>query len=338
MNRVAAAGVFFLFLIVAVAEPVTTDKPLLVTVQKMADALGIIDPDSGKLVSQISVGRKPHEFAISKDGKLALVTNYGADTYTETHLGGNTVTLIDLVNRKPLANIDLADHHRPHGIERGRSGLFYITTEMPATLLVVDANKRKILHAIPLLGKLTHMVQVSEDERRAWTADAGSGSVTEVDLSAHKSVRKIEIGGVPMGFALTREEKTLYASTRTANRIAVIDTGSGTVQRQIEVPGEPARLLLTADGKYLITSLIIGGEAAVIDTATQKELRRVPCGKRPEGLTFAPDGQSFYVSAQMENNVYRFSIPDLKPMGVIAVPGKPDPLTFWTPGTGPAGH
>ena len=65
---------------------------------------------------------------------------------------------------------------------RGRSGRFYVTTDMPAALLVVDADKRAVVARYPLDQKLPHMVVVTADERRALVANAGSGTVSVVPV------------------------------------------------------------------------------------------------------------------------------------------------------------
>lgn len=302
----------------------------LLMIHKLDDSFGFYDAASGKLEAKVATGKKPHEFALSADRRFAYVTNYGADTYTETQPGGNTLTIIDLRERRAVGEISLGAYTRPHGIERGKSGRFYVTTDFPAAILVVDGAKRKVLHAIPITGKLPHMLQLSADERQAWTADAGSGTVTVVDLNARRVRTQFEVGGVPMGLALTPDEKTLFVATRTANMVVAVDAVTNRVRRNIGVPGMPVRMVYVPDLQRLFVTLIDSGEVAALNARTLLEVKRVPAGARAEGILADPRGGFLYVSAQGENRVVRFSVPDLERVQIIETAAKPDPLFLLT--------
>lgn len=299
---------------------------LLLTVHKRADSLGIYDLTSGQSLASVPTGAKPHEFALTADRRYAFVTDYGVDTYTSPDPGGNTITILDLQSRQPAAKIDLGNYRRPHGIERGRGGNFFVSTEKPAALLVIDARRRQVKTAIPLPGSLPHMIAVSADESRVWTADAGSGTVTAMDIRTKKQLAQIDVGGVPMGLALARDEKRLYCATRTANTVAVIDAVTNRLRRQIGIPGQPARLALSPDGLTLYASLYESGEVAAIDTRTELEVRRAKAGTAAEGLSIHPNGQSLFVSAQGDNRILQFSLPDLEPLSTIETAARPDPI------------
>ena len=317
-----------ILLLAALCVTMAAQEKLLV-VHKLDDSFGIYDATSGQLETRIPVGRKPHEFALSSDEKTAFVTNYGVDTWNTTDPGGNTITVIDLLARKAVGEIDLGEFRRPHGIERGTSGRLYVTTDFPAALHVIDAKKRKILHTIKLTSKLPHMVCVSSDERKAWTADAGSGTVTLIDLYYRRQSNTFEVGGVPMGVALSGDEKRLFATTQSGNEIIWIDAVANTIRRRLGVPGGPARVKLSPDGKRLFASLIVSGELAVLDPQAFLEVKRVAVGQRVEGMTLDPAGAHLYISAQADSHIIKLSIPSLEKVLVIDATGKPDPLRIW---------
>ncbi len=301
----------------------------LLVVHKLDDSFGIYDATTGRLETKIPVGRKPHEFVLSGDEKTAFVTNYGVDTWNTTDPGGNTITVIDLLARKATGEIGLGEFRRPHGIERGASGRLYVTTDLPAALHIIDGKKRKVLYSIKLTSKLPHMVCVSSDERKAWTADAGSGTVTLIDLSYRRQFNTFTVGGVPMGVALSADEKRLFATTQTGNEVIWIDAVANTVRRRLGVAGGPARLRLSPDGSRLYASLITSGEVAVLDPQGFLEVKRVPAGQRVEGMTIDPAGEHLYVSAQGDNHILKLALPSLERVLVIEAAGKPDPLHVW---------
>lgn len=315
-----------IFALLAALPALAPAQELLLTVQKLADSVGFYDSVSGRPVVNIPVGVKPHEFNVSADRRWLFVTMYGLDTYTQTEPGGNSIVVIDLKSRKVAGEVSTGEYRRPHGIERGKSGLFYITTEVPAAVHIFDGAKRKILHSIPITGKQPHMLVVSEDETTAWTADSGSGTVSIVSLSEKRQTGQIQTGGVPMGLALTRDEKRLYMVGRSDDKLTEIDTAARKVTRQLHVPGQPVRLAFTPDESSLLASLIGSGELVAIDHRQWKEVRRVKVGARCEGMMLAPDGKSIYVAAQADNTIHRFLLPGLEHDLAIATAAKPDPI------------
>lgn len=299
---------------------------LLLTVHKRADSFGIYDLGTGKPVVNIPTGVKPHEFALTADHRYAFVTDYGVDTYTTSDQGGNTITIIDLKSRQVAGKIDLGQYHRPHGIERARSGLMYVSTEKPSALLAIDPRRRIVRNAIPLPGSLPHMIVISADETKLWTADAGSGTVTVMDIRTKKQLAQIEVGGVPMGLAVSKDEKRVYCATRSGNTVAIIDGVANRLRRQVGVPGEPVRALLSPDGANLFVSLISSGEVAVIDTRTELEVRRVKAGAAAEGLALHPKGSSLFVSAQGDNRIVELELPSLQLIRSFETAARPDPI------------
>ena len=85
-------------------------QPSLIVLNKEDAALVIVDPATRKVVGRVPTGESPHEVAVSPDGKLAFVANYGAQT------PGQTISIIDLAARKEQRRLDLGSLRRPHGI------------------------------------------------------------------------------------------------------------------------------------------------------------------------------------------------------------------------------
>ena len=315
-----------MLLLIAMAAGAPAAPAQVLILHKGDDSLGVYDAASGKLEAKIPTGARPHEFAVTPDERYAFVSNYGVDSWTEDKQGGNTLTVIDLAARKPDGEIVLGQYHRPHGIHLGRSGRLYVTCDFPPSLVVVDSRKRRLLHAIPVSGKLPHMVAVTADERQAWTADAGSGTVSVVDLRNRRQRGSIDVGGVPMGIALTPDEKTLLVGTRTNNMVAVVDAVTNTVKRKLGVAGQPSRVVVSPDGQRAYVSLIESGEVAVIDLATLLETKRAAVGRHAEGIRLDPAGNTLFVSAQGDNRTVRFRLPSLEVITVFETAAKPDPV------------
>jgi YVTN family beta-propeller protein len=306
------------------------EKPVLLVGHKWSNSAGFYDAATGKLETSVPVGRRPHELAVSHDGRRAYFTLYGIDLYTETTEGGRSVAVVDVPGRKKLGEIDLGKYRRPHGIEVGhKSGRLYVTCDLPAALLVLDPGEMRVAEAIELSDpkSLCHMVVISEDERTAYVANCGTSDVAVVDLESRKETARIPVGGVPMGMSLSRDGKTLWATTRVTNSLAVVDTTTNKITRIIEITGQPVRTALSPDGSRLLTTLIDSGEVAEVDTRTQTLLRRLPIGKRVEGLTIDPTGTFGFASAQADDKIVKFHLADWRPVLEIKTEKRPDPLT-----------
>jgi YVTN family beta-propeller protein len=310
-------------------------QEVMVVVEKHADAVSYYETDTGKHLETIKVGTRPHEIALSLDRRLAYVTNYGVERWTQTEAGGNTISVIDLHQARVVGEIDLGKFHRPHGIEMSRTGRLYVVADFPPALLVIDPKAKKILREIPLgqsspQQPLPHMVTVTGDERKAYTADAGAGTVTVVSLAEGKAVKHISIGGVPMGLALSKDERRLYAVNRAENHVLLIDTAKNEVVQRVNVPGQPVRCHLTPDEKHLIVTLIESGEAAVLTADTLREVKRLRVGANAEGIGLDPAGRFLYASAQGDNKVVKYSLRDWRPVLEIKTAARPDPTVFFT--------
>ncbi len=298
----------------------------LLILHKGGESLGFYDAATGKTKAVVPVGTVPHEMVLSADHRLAYVTNYGVATWTDKTPGGNTVSIVDLVRREKTGEIALGDCRRPHGIARGRSGRLYVTVDTPGSLLALDPESRTVVSQVDLGQLAPHMVAVSEDETKAWTANAGAGTVTAVRFGASATLRQIPVGGVPMGLALSADGLQLFVATRGGNEVVVIDTDTGTVVDRIHVEGSPARLRFSKAGKQLIVSLLESGEVAVLDLWSKQEVQRFKVGAHAEGMGLDSAGRFGYVSAQGDDKVIRFSLSDWKSTLTIPTASRPDPI------------
>jgi YVTN family beta-propeller protein len=298
----------------------------LLVVHKWADSLGVYSSETGEKLASIPVGRIPHELVLNPDRTLAYVTEYGVRSYTDESKGGNTIAIVDLTTLRQIGAIDLGRYHRPHGILMGDSGKLYVTVDFPPALLVVDPEKKLVASSFELDQSLPHMVSVLSDESRAYTANTGSGTVSVIDLSRGQVISDISIGGAPMGFSLTGDDRVLFASNRTGEGIAVIDTAQNRVTKMIRVEGQPARLLLINNDGLLLASLHEAGDVAVIDTTTFEVVERFDAGAAVEGMNADESAGFGYVSAQGDDKVVKFSLKNWQVLMYIETEARPDPI------------
>jgi len=148
----------------------STPTHALLVLEKEQNTLVIVDPASLTIVARVPVGDNPHEVAVSDDGKIAYITNYG----------GNTIAVVDLVAQKPLAPIDLGALRLPHGLEFV-GGKLYFTAEGAKVVGRYDPGTQKIDWVIGTGQNRTHMVTVSKDLKTVFTSNVSSATISIIE-------------------------------------------------------------------------------------------------------------------------------------------------------------
>jgi YVTN family beta-propeller protein len=118
----------------------------------------------------------------------------------------------------------------------------YVNAENDATVVVVDAVKLKMIHAIPLgkPGAVKPMaVLLSPDSSKLYVSTGRGHRVFTIDTATDKPTGSVEVGPRPWGIALSPDGKTLYSANGPSNDISVVDLATNTVTRKIKVGASP---------------------------------------------------------------------------------------------------
>jgi DNA-binding beta-propeller fold protein YncE len=236
----------------------------------------------------LAVGTGPHEAQVSPDGRTAVVTIYGDRT------PGNRLAVVDLVRDTVARTIDLGRYLRPHGVHflAGRSDRIAVTSEAAGAVLVVDLATDAVT-AVPTQARTSHMVAVSGDGRRAWTANVRDNSVSELDLARGAFVRTIAVPAEPEGIAVTPDGAEVWVGSNATGAVTVIATGAPV--HTFTGAAFPYRLAVSPDGARVAIVDGKGGQLLLVDRATRTTAAAVPLAE-PRGVAFAPDGRTAWVT------------------------------------------
>ena len=190
----------------------------LIVANKAEATVSLIDLASGKIVATLPVGTGPHEVAVSPDGRLALIANYGTGAQP-----GSSLTLIDIPSAKVVKTIDLGEYRRPHGMAFIGNDRALVTSEANKALLEVDVAAGKVVRALPTGQEISHMVAVTPDGSRAFVANIRSGSITAFDLKEGKKIADVQTGAGAEGIAVTPDGRQVWVTNREADTVAVVD-------------------------------------------------------------------------------------------------------------------
>jgi YVTN family beta-propeller protein len=307
------------------ALPADTPSPALLVLNKADRTLAIVDPGSGKIAARVSVGEGPHEVAVSADGKLAFVGNYGQQT------SGNTISVIDLVGQTELRRVDLGPLQRPHGMFVA-GGKLYFTVEVNRLIARYDPVANHIDWLFGTGQATTHMVIANPDATRLFTSNIGSDSVSAIEQVAGPAgwtETVIPVGQGPEGIDWSPDGKEVWSATGSDGGISIIDVETKKVVQTVSVGSKRTnRLKFTPDGRLVLLSDRDGGELIVLDRATKKERARIPMGRYPEGVLVEPGGSRAFVAQEGSNDIAIIDLKTLTVAGHISPGNGPDGMAW----------
>jgi YVTN family beta-propeller protein len=268
-----------------------------------------------EIVAKVPTGDFPHEVTVSADGRTAYVANYGAQT------PNNSISVIDVPGRKEIKRIDLGGFFRPHGIVES-DGKIYFTSEWSRSVARYDPGTDKIDWVMGTGQTATHMLVITPDKGKLFTANIASNTVTSINLKGPPNpanIKQIAVGAQPEAIDVSPDGKELWVGQNGDGKISIIDPATDLVKETISVGKVPIRLKFTPDGSRVLVSDADAGELVIVDPKTRKEVKRVAVGGVPVGILVQPDGKRAYVALTQLDIVKVFDleklefVKDLKP-------------------------
>ena len=286
------------------AEAVATNGMLLVA-NKGDHTLGLIDPVAGKMIATVPEdGVTGHEVVASPDGQRAFVPIYGSAGVGRPGTDGQLIRVIDLAQRAVVGTVDLGKGLRPHCAVIGpKRGLLYVTTELENSVTMIDPQTLKVIGTIPTGQPESHMLAITRDERRGYTANVALGTVSVLDLEAKKLLAVIPVCKTTQRISLSVDDRWVFTADQNQPRLAVIDTQTNGVRQWIELPGTGYGSAPTPDGRWLVIAIPRANQVAVIDLAAMKVAHTLDVPRAPQEVLVRPDGAEAYVSCDASKQI-----------------------------------
>jgi len=256
----------------------------------------------------------------------------------QTNAAGDNVHLIDPGTNKVVGIIEGIEVSHGAGVAPDGSRI-YVSDEAESTLDVVDAKTLKVTSRIPLSGHPNNMA-VGKDGRKVYVGIIQApGGVDVIDTVALKRIKTVPTKGSIHNAYVTPDGKYVVAGSIAGKTINVIDaqTDEPAWTLEMDLGVRPMTFNWNPDGstKWIFAQLTDLNGFAVVDFATRKEIRRInnpplPPGKAtvPEGsdpshgMAVTSDGKTLVVCSRLNNHLYSYSLPDLKPVGGAELSGK----------------
>jgi len=302
----------------------STRRGTLVTTNKGASSASLVDLATGRVVAELPTGTGPHEVAVTRDGRIAIVSDYGAQGP-----GGNTLTVIDIPGKRVLRTVDLGSYTRPHGIAvLPGDTLLAVTSETTGNVVLVRITDGAVLRAIPTGQNTSHMLAVTGDARTIWTGNIRSNTVSELDVARGTTVRMLPVPPQPEAITVSLSGDEVWVGSNTEGVVSVLRTSDGVVETAARGLGWPYRILITPDQRHALIPDYRGGALRILDRATRAERGRVNLTGGPQGITVTPDSRTAFVALSQEDRVAVIDLESMTIAGYVPAGSQPDGVAF----------
>ncbi|MDQ1405322.1 MAG: hypothetical protein QOG55_951 [Acidobacteriaceae bacterium] len=263
-----------------------------------------------------------------------------------TNSAGNTVDAIDPSTNQVVQIIH--DVELPHGVGFSADGArVYISSEADDVLDVVDRESTKIVKKIKLSGRPNNLAVTNDGSRVLVGIRSGDGAVDIIDAASLSITKTLPVHGSVHNVFVTPDDRYAVTGSIEAQMATVIDLRGEQVAWEIKFDHgvRPMTFETNPDGstKRMFVQLSDVNGFAVVDFAKHAEVARIlfptdqaRFGKAEQrertpshGIRVSPDGRALWVNSTLSNATYKYSLPELKLVGVCE-------LLLVHPSNGPA--
>jgi len=299
-----------LFVLLSLISPTAYSQSRLLVAQKGEQSLAIVDPVSGTVLASVPEGGTTgHEVIASPDGRLAYVPIYGNSGVGKPGTNGQILDVIDIAAQKVVATLDFGHGVRPHmPIFGPKDGLLYVTTELDHSISLIDPKTLKIVGSIPTGQPESHMLALSHNGLRGYTANVGPGTVSVLDIPGRNVLTIIPISANTQRISITPDDRWVFTADQTQPRLAAIDTRTNQVAHWVPLPGIAYGTAPTTDGKFLLVTIPTLNKLAIVDIAAMKVVRTIDTPADPEEVLAQPGNQFAWISSVASHTESKFDL------------------------------
>jgi len=282
----------------------------LIAVDKMGAKVLFLDPVTCATETVLDgFPRTVHELLVVPETGLAYVPIFGDGIHGRNPNPGHLLCVIDLINRKRLADIDLRPYIAPHTLKLGPDGRVYITCENSAVVAVIDRTTHAVVEAIESGSTNGHRLIIAPDGKRLYTENEEDATISVIDLQSRKLLGKIKTPRPLAGIAISQDGRTVVAVDDAEPRLFLIDTASEEVTRTVTLEGVSKAAQIARyrdDFSVLGVTSLNSGTVSLIDPAF-REQTAIKVGSQPMDMAFR--GDELFVACQGDGSVHVIDVP-----------------------------
>lgn len=166
------------------------------------------------------------------------------------------------------------------------------------------------------------MVALDASGDRAWTANIGDNTVSELDLAGRRSERSFTVPSRPEGIAVTPDGAEVWVGSNDTGAVTAISTASGTVTHTLTGATFPYRLGASPDGSRVAVVDGNGNQLLVADVPSHEWAGSIPLAA-PRGVVIMPDNRTAWVTLA-GGSVVAVDLATLQVLRTLPVQASPD--------------
>lgn len=138
--------------------------------------------------------------------------------------------------------------------------------------------------------------RLSRDGKRFYVTNFGQSdkrNVTIYDAETLALVGEIDVPGVIVESALSKDGETLFVSNFHRSSVMFVDLASKTIAHEVKTGHNPKILVASPDGKSVFTANWAANTVTQVDVATKSVVRTLTVGNQPRGMAMSKRGSLF---------------------------------------------
>jgi YVTN family beta-propeller protein len=313
--------------------------PRVYVSDETGSAVVVVDPDAGRVVQRLAIGKRPRGIKLATDGKHLLVALSGSpiggpgvdeSTLPPADRAADGIGLVELPGGALVRKYQSGQDPESFAISPDGKTL-YVSNEDAAEMSVLDLESGNIRGRVKV-GEEPEGVTVRPDGRVVYVSCEGANEVVAIDTKTLAVVAHITTGARPRSIVFTTDGTTGFVTSENTGTVSVFDTATHAVTTTIQLPKSensptpprPMGAVLARDNSQLYVSLGRAKSVAVIDVAARKVARIIEdVGARPWGIGLSADGKQLYTANGPSGDVSVVDIASGKTEKRIPVGGSP---------------
>ena len=205
-----------------------------------------------------------------------------------------------------------------------RRDTLLVVVKGDSALAVVDTASGKVVSRIPT-GKTPHNVAASPDGKLAFVGNVGDDTLSIIDLTTQKELRRVEIGPRARPHGLVYAEGRLYFTADGYKLIGCYDVAGNRMEWLLGTGVSRGEMLvLSKDRNTLFTANNTANAVVAIQRVENPPdwaLTVIPVGMGPQGIDMSPDGSEVWVVHENDGSVAIIDVAAKKVVQTLMMPG-----------------
>ncbi len=212
--------------------------------------------NSGERLANVPVGTagisKPHEIAITNDGRHAFVSRYGDKDYG-SNAPDNRLAVVDLTRMELVGRVDPGPYFGPHALMNDPDGMIWATVDANRRVLVLDPATWKIERTIHI-GVSGHFLAATSDRCTVYFSAKEYPCVWEADVSSKEMRAKIPLPVGAQAIRVSHDDQRLCVGDLNRPLLHVIVCATRQVVETVPLKAVPGWPFVTPDGSLVLVT------------------------------------------------------------------------------------